>query len=163
MKPRRALQRKGSNIHWPFSLPPSDFLPVPLNDWTQQKSIDVVHTGQPPGIYRSEWRKVEMDLEVQMEKKAAWPLCESRERHRNIFVPQCFPHYNCSITNLHLLMGKCIYYILVLDYIRIITWKVKLNSLKQLNSLNWDNVLLLSHWKIPRVDVLNSLLYMLEF
>lgn len=35
-------------------------------------------------------------------------------RHKNIFVPQCFLH-NFSITNLHLLMGKCIYYILLLE------------------------------------------------
>lgn len=113
MKPRRPQQRRASNIHWPFSLPPSDLLPVPPIDWTQQNPIDAVHTGRPPGC-RSEWRKVEMDLEGQMEKNAAWPLCGCRERHKNIFVPQCFLH-NFSITNLHLLMGKCIYYILLLE------------------------------------------------
>lgn len=34
---------------------------------------------------------------------------------------------------------------LLYTFTRIITWKVELTSLKDLNSLNWDDVLLLSH------------------
>ena len=35
--------------------------------------------------HMAEWRRVEMDLEEQMEKYSAWPVCECRKDTKRVF------------------------------------------------------------------------------
>lgn len=162
-------QQRGGQKYADLSPPPSDLLRVLPIAWTQQKPPDAVHAASLLGC-RAEWRRMEMDLEGQVENNSAWPVYEYRERYKNIFVPQCFLHYKDSMTIYTYWWEKNIYYILAPDHIRCGNWKVKLHALKELNSLNWEDFFSLPFFFPltfkPQQDpqeLIFSLLCMLEF
>lgn len=128
---------------------PLTLLPVPPHpsDWIQQKPTDGILSGQALGGTgeREKGKRVEMDLVVPTEENSAQPVCECREKHKNIF--------SCVVIVLWLIHPYWWKKYLSCPCPRSYSiWQLEvwLNSPQELNSLKWEDVPPWSQSKIPK-------------